>query len=161
MAKNKLFFVLLCWALLSAPGLAKTSIPKRPGLEFLPYADGGVFPGIYRDDFEQTLKRYPRGRFARAYHGERAALHHYIVRAQNVFEDGDDNPAMSYVLLKLLFGCRDFRYSRILETEDFATRQAVGRLLDPLLVRHHLSYPLTRSTYHYRHHRPHPVAQRD
>ena len=149
----------LCWALvfgavLSGPCLAKEAAPKRPGIEFRASADGGAFPGIYREDFAETLREHPRGRFARAYRGDRASLRRYFARAQDVIEEGDDNRSMSYVLLKLLFGCRDYRFSRALETEDFATRRAVGRLLDPLLVRHRLSYPLTRSTY-----RPRPRPQ--
>ena len=152
--------ILLCLALSSAPCFAKKSAKKRtaprpPSMEFRAYEKGGVFPGIYRDDFAETLREYPRGRFARAYRGERASLHRYFLRAQNVFEDDADNDSMGYVLLKILFGCGDFRFSRALETEDFATRQAIGRLLDPLLTEHHLSYPLTRSNYH-SHRRPRP-----
>lgn len=148
-----LCLVLVCGAVLSVPCLAKNSAPKRPGIEFRAAADGGVFPDRDREDFAETLKEHPRGRLARAYRGERASLHRYFARAQDVFEDGDDNRSMSCVLLKLLFGCRDHRYSRALEMEDFATRQAVGRLLDPLLVSHRLSYPLTRAAYR---HRPRP-----
>ena len=150
--------ILLCTAFLCTPCLAKTQAhkkaPPQPGLEFRSYEKGGVFPGIYRDDFAQTLKEYPRGRFARAYHGERASLHRYFLRAQNVFEDDADNDSMGYVLLKILFGCGDFRFSRALETEDYATRQAIGRLLDPLITEHHLSFPLTRSNYHFRRRQP-------
>jgi hypothetical protein len=146
--------ILLCAAFLCAPCLGKTKVrkktPPKPSIEFRPYSKGGVFPEIYRDDFAETLKEYPRGRFARAYHGERASLHRYFLRAQNVFEDDADNDSMGYVILKLLFGCGDFRFSRALETEDFATRQAIGRLLDPLLTENHLHYPLTRSNYHFR-----------
>ena len=146
--------ILLCTAFLCAPCFAKgqprKKAPRPPGIEFRSDENGGVFPEIYRDDFAQTLREYPRGRFARAYHGERASLHRYFLRAQNVFEDDADNDSMGYVILKLLFGCGDFRFSRALETEDFATRQAIGRLLDPLLTESHLSYPLTRSNYHYR-----------
>lgn len=148
-----LCLVVVCGAVLSVPCLAKKAAPKRQGIEFRAYAHGGVFPSIYREEFAETLQKRPRGRLARAYRGERPSLHRYFAGAQDVFEDGDDNRAMSYVLLKLLFGCRDHRYSRALETEDFATRQAVGRLLDPLLVRHRLSYPLTRAAYR---HRPRP-----
>ena len=142
--------ILVCWAAFGAPCFAKSHRNAEPGIEFSAYEKGGVFPGIYRDDFAHTLKEYPHGRFARAYRGERASLHRYFMRAQTVFEDGEDSDAMSYVLLKLLFGCRDFRFSRTLETEDFAIRQAVGRLLDPLLTQNHLHVPLTRSNYHYR-----------
>ena len=154
--------ILLCLAIFTAPCFAKTrakkrSTPKSQGLEFRPYENGGAFPGIYRDDFAETLKEYPNGRFARAYRGERASLHRYFVRAQNVVEDDGDNDAMGYVLLKILFGCHDFRFSRALETEDYATRQAVGRLLDPLLDKSGLACPLTRSNYRY-HHRPRPRA---
>ena len=145
--------ILLCSAFLCAPCFGKTKAhtkaPQQPGLEFRSYEKGGVFPEIYRDDFAHTLKEYPHGRFARAYHGERASLHRYFIRAQNVFEDDADNDSMGYVLLKILFGCGDFRFSRALETEDFATRQAIGRLLDPLLAENHLQYPLTRSNYHF------------
>ena len=144
--------ILLCTAFLCAPCFGKTKVrkkaPQQPSIEFRSYEKGGVFPGIYRDDFAETLREYPRGRFARAYHGERASLHRYFLRAQNVFEDDADNDSMSYVLLKILFGCGDFRFSRALETEDSATRQAVGRLLDPLLEPSRLQYPLTRSNYH-------------
>ena len=152
--------ILFCLALFAVPCFAKThakkrSAPKPQGIEFRPYESGGAFPGIYRDDFAHTLKEYPNGRFARAYRGERASLHRYFIRAQNVFEDDGDNDAMAYVLLKILFGCHDFRFSRALETEDYATRQAVGRLLDPLLGKNGLACPLTRSNYRY-HHRPHP-----
>ena len=153
--------ILLCLALLSAPGFAKThakkSVPKSEGIEFRPYASGGAFPGIYRDDFAETLREYPNGRFARAYHGERTSLHRYFTRAQNVFEDDGDNDAMGYVLLKLLFGCHDLRFSRALETEDYPTRQAVGRLLDPLLDQNGLRSPLTRSNYRSQR-RPRPRA---
>ena len=146
--------ILLFTAFLCAPCFGKTKArkkaPQQPSVEFRPYASGGAFPGIYRDDFAETLREYPHGRFARAYHGERASLHRYFLRAQNVFEDDADNDSMGYVLLKLLFGCGDFRFSRALETEDYATRQAIGRLLDPLLTEHHLSFPLTRSNYHFR-----------
>ena len=147
--------ILLCLVLSAAPCFAKKSAKKRrspqpPAIEFRAYEKGGAFPEIYRDDFANTLKEYPRGRFARAYHGERASLHRYFTRAQNVFEDDADNDSMGYVILKLLFGCGDFRFSRALETEDFATRQAIGRLLDPLLEQSHLHYPLTRSNYHSR-----------
>lgn len=167
MAMKTLRAILLCSAILCAPGFAKSKAPKkrapqRPSTEFRPYADGGAFPGIYRDDFAETLKEYPRGRFARAYRGERASLHRYFIRAQNVFEDDAGNDSMGYVLLKLFLGCGDFRFSRILETEDFATRQAVGRLLDPLLTRSQLSAPLTRSNYQsLRRQRPRPATPRD
>ena len=145
--------ILLCTAFLCVPCFgkskaARTKAPPPPSIEFRSYEKGGAFPEIYRDDFTNTLKEYPRGRFARAYHGERASLHRYFLRAQNVFEDDADNDSMSYVLLKILFGSGDFRFSRALETEDFATRQAIGRLIDPLLTENHLSYPLTRSNYH-------------
>ena len=50
-------------------------------LEYRSYESGGIFPEIYRDDFAQTRKKYPYGRFARAYRGERASLHRYVVRA--------------------------------------------------------------------------------
>ena len=150
--------VLLCVAVIGTPCFGKSTSrkqkPHQPGVEFRSYASGGVFPEIYRDDFAQTLKEYPRGRFARAYRAERASLHRYFLRAQNVFEDDGDNDAMSYVLLKILFGCGDFRFSRALESEDYATRQAVGRLLDPLITEHHLSFPLTRSNYHFRRRQP-------
>ena len=147
--------ILLCLVLSPAPCLAKKaakkrSAPRPPSMEFRASEKGGVFPEIYRDDFASTLKEYPHGRFARAYHGERASLHRYFTRAQNVFEDDADNDSMGYVILKLLFGCGDFRFSRALETEDFSTRQAIGRLIDPLLTESHLSFPLTRSNYHYR-----------
>ena len=147
--------MLLCLVLSAAPCFAKKaakkrSAPRPPSTEFRSVEKGGVFPEIYRDDFANTLKEYPHGRFARAYHGERASLHRYFTRAQNVFEDDADNDAMGYVILKILYGCGDFRFSRALETEDFATRQAIGRLLDPLLTENHLSFPLTRSNYHYR-----------
>jgi len=139
------------WA---APCLAKKTAPRRPKIEFSTSVEGGAFPSTFREDFAETLSEHPRGRFARAYRGDRAALRHYFARAQDVIEEGDGSRPMSYVLLKLLFGCRDYRFSRALEPEDFATRRAVGRLLDPLLVRHRLSYPLTRSTY-----RPRPRTQ--
>lgn len=142
-----LCLALACGAALAASCLAKGGTPQRPGIEFRAAAAGGAFPDSFREDFAETLKEHPRGRLARAYRGERASLRRYFARAQDVFADGDDDRAMSYVLLKLLFGCRDFRFSRALETEDFSTRQAVGRLLEPLLVRHRLSYPLTRATY--------------
>ncbi len=150
--------ILACLALFTASAAAKNRASKHRAtpsrsLEFGSYEHGGAFPGIYRDDFAQTLREYPSGRFARAYRGERASLHRYFTRAQNVFEDDGDNDAMGYVLLKLLFGCHDFRFSRALETEDFATRQAVGRLLDPLLDQNGLRSPLTRSNYRY-HRRP-------
>ena len=167
MAMKTLRAIFLCTALLCAPCFAKSKAPSKkkphpPGIEFRPYADGGAFPGIYRNDFSETLKEYPRGRFARAYRGESASLHRYFVRAQNVFEDDADNDSMGYVLLKLFFGCGDFRYSRALETEDYATRQAIGRLLDPLLVRNGISHPLTRSNYHFRSRpRPRPATPRD
>ncbi|MCE9608616.1 MAG: hypothetical protein K8R23_00135 [Chthoniobacter sp.] len=140
---KSLLWLSALWLLLLLAGRAHP-------LEFRSREKGGVFPNEVREELGATLKKYPNGRLARAYRGERPSLHRYFVRAQTVFEDDDDNPAMSYLLLKLLFGCRDTRYSRALETEDFATRQAVGRLLNPLLVENHLSYPLTRATYHYR-----------
>ena len=154
--------LLLSLALCTASGFAKThaskgAASKKTSLEFGPYESGGAFPGIYRDDFARTIREHPSGRFARAYRGERASLHRYFVHAQNIFEDGDDDEAAGYVLLKILFGCHDFRFSRALETEDFATRQAVGRLLDPLLDKNGLASPLTRSNYRY-HHRPRPRA---
>jgi hypothetical protein len=153
--------VLICWVLLCAPCFAKTTSPKpRQGSEYLSEANGGVFPSSYREDFERTLREHPHGRFARAYHGNRAALHIYFSRALDVSEE-DDTDAMSYVLLKILFGCRDFRFSRVLETEDYATRQAVGRMLNDLLVENHLRFPLTRSTYRFRRAPSRPVAQRD
>ncbi len=155
-----LLLLFLCSVLSVPPCFAKKAAPHSPehppSIEFRSYEKGGVFPEIYRDDFAHTLKEYPHGRFARAYHGERASLHRYFIRAQNVFEDDADNDSMGYVILKLLFGCGDFRFSRALETEDYATRQAIGRLLDPLLAENHLHYPLTHSNYHFRRHsRPH------
>ena len=148
-----LLLIFLCSVLSIPPCFAKKAAPHTPehppSIEFRSYEKGGAFPEIYRDDFAHTLKEYPRGRFARAYRGERASLHRYFLRAQTVFEDGDDSDAMSYVLLKLFFGCRDFRFSRALETEDYPVRQAVGRLLDPLLTENHIHAPLTRSNYHF------------
>lgn len=159
MARIILGVFLLCWAV---PGLAAATARKPAGIEHRPYAEGGVFPSIYRNDFEETLREYPRSRFARAYRGERASLHRYFVRAQTVVEEDVGTRAMSFVLLKLLFGCGDARYSRVLETEDAPTRLAVGQLLDPLLVRHHLPYPLTRSTYRVRPRpRPRPLFPQD
>lgn len=152
-----LCLALVCGAALSVPCPARSAPPKRPGIEFRAHADGGAFPDSYREDFAATLKEHPRGRFARAYRGDRAALRRYFAGAQDVIEEGDANPSMSYVLLKLLLGSRDYRFSRALETEDFATRRAVGRLLDPLLVRHRLACPLTRATYRPRP-RPKPRA---
>jgi len=149
-----LCLALVCGIALAAPAQAKKAAPRRPGIEFRSYVDGGVFPSTYREDFAETLREHPRGRFARAYRGDRTALRHYFARTQEVLEEGDADRSMSYVLLKLLFGCRDYRFSRALETEDFSTRRAVGRLLDPLIVRHRLSYPLTRSTY-----RPRPRSR--
>lgn len=142
-----LCLALICGAALSAPCLAGKATTKRPGIEFRAYADGGAFPEVYREDFAATLKEHPRGRFARAYRGDRTALRRYFAGAQVAIEEGDDNRSMSYVLLKLLMGSRDYRFSRALETEDFSTRRAVGRLLNPLLERHRLGYPLTRSTF--------------
>ena len=159
--------LLLSLALCTASGFAKThaskgAASKKTSLEFGPYESSGAFPGIYRDDFARTIREHPSGRFARAYRGERASLHRYFVHAQNIFEDGDDNEAAGYVLLKILFGCHDFRFSRTLETEDFATRQAVGRLLDPLLDKNGLRSPLTRANYRYhRRPRPHAAEPRD
>jgi hypothetical protein len=154
--------VLICWALLAAPCFGSSKPPQpRQSIEFRSEENGGVFPDKYRESFADTLREHPRGRFARAYHGSRSALHIYFSRAVDASEE-DDTDAMSYVLLKLLFGNRDFRFSRALETEDFATRQAVGRLLNELIVDNNLRFPLTRSTYRYHRRTPgRPVAQRD
>ena len=119
-------------------------------LEYRSIADGGIFPEIYRDDFAQTLKKYPNGRFARAYHGDRAALQRYFARALDTSLDGRRTEALGYVLVKILFGARDERFSRALRAEDFATRQAVGRNIDPLIARYHLNFPRTRNSYSYR-----------
>ena len=119
-------------------------------LEYRSYASGGVFPEIYRDDFAQTLKKYPNGRFARAYRAERASLHRYFARALDTSLDGRRSEALGYVLLKIMFGAGDYRFSRALRDEDFATRQAVGRNIDPLIVRYGLKYSRTRNSYSYR-----------
>lgn len=159
-----LCLALVCGAALSVSCLAGKTTTKRSGIEFRAYADGGAFPETYREDFAATLKKYPRGRFARAYRGDRTALRRYFAGAQVAIEEGDDNRSMSYVLLKLLLGSRDYRFSRALETEDFATRRAVGRLLNPLLEQHRLGYPLTRSTFRPRPRsrtQPRPVIPRD
>lgn len=162
MALKTLGIVLLCWAGLGLPCLAKTTTKSRKSIEYRAYSEGGAFPSIYRNDFAETLRKYPRGRFARAYRGEGASLHRYFVRAATVVEEDEGTRAMSLVLLKLLFGCGDLRYSRALRTEDYATRLAVGQLLDPLLIRYKLSYPLTTNSYKFRQRpRPRPVTPRD
>lgn len=119
-------------------------------LEYRSYESGGIFPEIYRDDFAQTREKYPNGRFARAYRAERASLHRYFARALDTSLDGRRSEALGYVLVKIMFGARDERFSRALRAEDFATRQAVGRNIDPLIVRYGLKFPRTRNSYSYR-----------
>lgn len=119
-------------------------------LEYRSYEKGGVFPEVYRDDFAQTLKKYPNGRFARACRGERLSIHRYFNRALDTSLDDRRSVGFGYVLLKIMFRVGDERFARALRGGEPATRQAVGRHLDPLIVRHHLKFPKTRACYRYR-----------
>ena len=140
----------LRWLLILAGLLWMPAVGAAHPLEFRSYEVGGVFPEIYRDDFAQTRKKYPNGRFARAYRGERASLHRYFTRALDASLDRDRNPALGYVLVKIMFGVRDERFSRALRAEDFAARQAVGRAIDGTIARYDLHFPRTRASYRYR-----------
>jgi hypothetical protein len=134
-------------------GVALLCIPAAGAahpLEYRSYEKGGVFPEVYRDDFAQTLKKYPNGRFARACRGERISIQRYFNRALEYSLDDRRNEALGYVLAKIMFRVGDERFARALRGGEPSTRQAVGRNLDPLIARHHLKFPQTRSCYRYR-----------
>ncbi len=118
--------------------------------EYRSYEKGGVFPETYRDDFAQTLKKYPNGRFARACRGERQFIQRYFSRALDTSLDGERSDALGYVLLKILLRVGDEAFARALRGGDVATRQAVGLNIDPLIVRNRLNFPKTRSCYRFR-----------
>ncbi len=119
-------------------------------LEYRSYSQGGIFPEIYRDDFAQTLKKYPNGRFARACRGEPVAMQRYFNRALDTSLDGRRREALGYVLVKIMFRSGDTRFSRALRGGEVALREAVGRNIDPLIAGYKLSFPKTRSCYRFR-----------
>lgn len=146
-------FCLLLTGLFAAPlASAATTKAKTPSLspEYRSSTKGGVFTEIYRDDFAQTLKKYPRGRFARACNGDRVAMQRYFTRALDDSLDGRRSEAFGYVLVKIMFRTGDTRFARALRGGDVATRQAVGRNIDPIIARNRLTFPKTRACYRFR-----------
>ncbi len=146
------FLVLFIGLLTASLAPAATTKAKVPALsaEYRTYEKGGVFPEIYRDDFTQTLKKYPRGRFARACNGDRVAMQRYFNRALDSSLDGRRSESLGYVLVKIMFRTGDTRFSRALRGGDVATRQAVGRNIDPIIARNRLNFPKTRACYRFR-----------
>ncbi len=119
-------------------------------LEYKSYESGGVFPEIYRDDFAQTLKKYPNGRFAKACKGDRVAMQKYFNRALDTTLDGKRTDALGYVLVKIMFRVGDEKFAKALRGGERAVREAVGRNIDPIIARNKLSFPKTRACYRFR-----------
>jgi len=142
---EKLLCLIIGLASLCQPVFAAPHPQKAGG-----YHESGVFPEIYRDDFAQTLRKYPHGRFARACRGERISMQRYFNRALEYSLDDRRSEALGFVLVKIMFRVGDERFARALRGGELATRQAVGRNIDPLIARHHLRFPKTRSCYRYR-----------
>jgi len=140
---------LLC-LLIGLASLCQPALAAAPRRESGSDDKRGVFPEIYRDDFAQTLRKYPNGRFARACRGERLSMQRYFNRALDTSLDDRRNEALGYVLVKIMFRVGDERFARALRGGELATRQAVGRNIDPLIARHKLRFPKTRSCYRYR-----------